>query len=166
MLRTTVGNETARGNSRLRLRRNGLIQPQGVERARQVVVHVLVEVDAAGAALGLVVAAVRGAGVAGGRGVAGVGAVAGHAGGGARADGVEGLGRRHGVGALAARVVVGRVVVAAVLAFAGDGHGEGGGVEVCGGVGRHDGGGLWLCVWGLQTDECVRCEEREVSSRG
>lgn len=118
--------------------------------------HILVKVDAAGAALGLVVAAVRTAGVeAGGRrGRVASAAVGGYAARGAGAEGDVCLGRRDGVGAVC--VVVGWVVVALA---AGDRQGESGGVILRGGVGRHVCGGVGggfrvvcmcvccVCVW-------------------
>lgn len=99
--------------------------------------HILVEVNAAGAALGLIVAAVRAAGIACRR--SGVtGAVGGHAARGARAKGDVGLGWRDRVCAVC--VVVRGVVVALA---ARNGQRESGRVVLCGGVGRHNGLRWW-----------------------
>lgn len=54
-------------DSRLRLCGDSLVQTERVERAGEVIVHVLVKVHAARAALRLVVTAVRAAGIAGRR---------------------------------------------------------------------------------------------------
>lgn len=54
-------------NSRLRLCGNSLVQAERIERAGEVIVHVLVKVHAARAALRLVFTAVRAAGIAGRR---------------------------------------------------------------------------------------------------
>lgn len=144
--------------SRLCLCSHGLVKAERIERVGQVLVHKLVEINAASGTFTLIVALCA-AGIASSCRVARI-AIRGNAGSGA--DRGFDLRRRDGIGALC-------VVVAGVLSLAGDGHGQGTRVVLCGGVRRHgdsgNGGGsgsggsvMVVAVWRVGDNDWLQTE--------